>query len=186
MNFLKPAQALVLGVLIAGPASAAEFIAYEGKDAIQEGVGGEKKSVDNIDFWSNGAPPRKFKILGYLNDKRHKTGLVGMARMAGLESSIAKDAKKVGGDAVILVGSEVETRGYVGQSQTNSMGNARLSGNTVYGNGTAQTITQFAAVQKQHSRYAVIQYLPEESTAVPAPEPASATETATSPRVETQ
>lgn len=174
---LKHLSAFLLLAALSLPAVAADFTAYEGKNAIQEGDGGEKKTVDGVDFWSNGAPPRKFKLLGYLNDRRHKTGLVGKVRMSGLESDIAEEAKKAGGDAVILVGAEAETTGYVGQAQTNTQANARVSGNNVYGNSNAWTNTQAVAVQKQNSRYAVIKYLPDEpaaATEAPAETPEAA------------
>src|SRR5665213_3594899 len=79
-----------------------QFLAYEGRNAIHQGQGGEKKTVNGVDFWSNGDPPHKFKVLGSLTDRRHETGLVGMVRMSTLESDNAKAARAAGGDAVIL------------------------------------------------------------------------------------
>jgi hypothetical protein len=61
---------------------------------VREGTGGEKKTVDGIDFWANGAPPRKFQIIGFITDSRLKTGLIGMMRMSGLESSVAQRSEK--------------------------------------------------------------------------------------------
>jgi hypothetical protein len=175
----------ILMVLALGSVAAVadDFVAYEGKDAVQEGRGGEKKTVDGIDFWSNGAPPQKFQLLGYINDTRMKSGLLGKMRMSGLESSIAKEAKKAGGDAVILMGTETETKGYVGLSNTNSQATSTTYGNTngtisgttngntttgqFQGNTNSTTTTQAhsfstgasAAVQNQHTRYAVVKYL---------------------------
>jgi len=140
-------------------ALAGDFIAYEGKDSIQEGTGGEKKTVDGIDFWSNGAPPRKFKLLGYINDARLKSGLIGKLRMSGLESSIAKEAKQVGGDAVILADASAETTGYVGMSNTSAQASATNSGNQTTAQEHSWTTGATVAVQKQHSRYAVVKYL---------------------------
>ena len=143
-------------------ASAAEFTRFEGPNSTFEGGGGEKRTVDGVDFWSNGEPPRRFQLLGYIEDKRHKTGLVGMVRMSGLESAIAKEAKDAGGDAVILVDSHAETTGYVSQGQTSANSSAYGGGNNVYASGHAWTNAQTAAVQKQLSRYAVVKYLPDE------------------------
>jgi hypothetical protein len=155
-------------------AHAADFVSYEGKDAIQEGNGGEKKTVDGVDFWSNGAPPRKFKIIGYITDSRLKSGLIGMMRMSGLDSSIAKEAKNAGGDAVILTNSEVVNKGYINNTQTNATTTANTSGNvnSTTGNFGATTTAQgqsnstsFAApVEQQHSRYAVIKYWVDDSS----------------------
>jgi hypothetical protein len=173
---------------VLGPKSsvlAGDFVAYEGKDAIQEGIGGEKKTVDGIDFWSNGAPPRRFQLLGYITDSRMKTGLIGMIRMSGLESSIAKQARDAGGDAVILAESGTETTGYVGQTHTTGQATATTNGST-YGNnyqsntkvwGSSNGYSQTAAVKTQHSRYAVVKYLPDSDTGNPI---ASSTPDATS------
>jgi hypothetical protein len=176
----KVCIALSAFLLSSSIASASDFVSYEGKDAIQEGTGGEKKIVDGIDFWSNGAPPRKFKIIGFITDSRLKSGLIGMIRMSGLDSSIAKEAKKAGGDAVILTTSEAVTKGFISNTQTNSTSTANTSGNinaTTSGNATTGTFgatttasgqsnsTTFAApVQQQHTKYAVITYLEDDST----------------------
>ena len=167
---------LLLGSAIV---SASDFVSYEGKDAIQEGTGGEKKIVDGVDFWSNGAPPRKFKIIGYVTDSRLKSGLIGMIRMSGLDSSIAKEAKKAGGDAVILTNLEAVTKGFISNTQTNTTTTANTSGNinaNTYGNTTTGTFgatttgsgqsnsnTFAAPVQQQHTKYAVIKYLADDS-----------------------
>ena len=127
-----------------------DFTAYEGKDAVQEGTGGEKKTVDGVDFWSNGAPPRKSKLLGFIADNRMKSGLIGKMRMAGLESSVAKEAKEAGGDAVILAGSETETKGSVGQTQSTGNATANSYGNSTTAWGHSSGTTQTAAVQTQH------------------------------------
>jgi len=160
--------------------SATDFVSYEGKDAIQEGTGGGKKMMDGIEFWSDGAPPRIFKIIGYVTDSRLKSGLIGMIRMSGLDSSIAKEAKKAGGDAVILTNSEAVTKGSISNTHTNTTSTANTSGNinaTTSGNTTAGTFgaattasgqsnsTTFAApVQQQHTKYAVIKYLADDSS----------------------
>ena len=169
---------LLLGCSIV---SAADFVSYEGKDSIHQGNGGEKKTVDGVDFWANGAPPRTFKVIGYITDSRLKTGLIGMIRMSGLESSIAKTAKKAGGDAVILSNSESETIDHINNSYTNSTVranttgniNATTSGNTSTGTygaattaqGQSFTTTDSVAVERQHTKYAVIKYLVDEPSA---------------------
>jgi hypothetical protein len=138
-------------------ASASEFVAYEGRDAVQQGNGGEKKSVNGVDFWSNGAPPRKFKIIGYVTDSRLKSGLIGMIRMSGRNSSIAKEAKKAGGDAVILTNSEAVSKEYISNTQTNTATTA----NTTQGQSSNATIA--VPVEQQHTKYAVIKYLADNS-----------------------
>src|SRR5579871_3479959 len=91
--------ALIFDLSLAGAASAApEFLAYDGKNAIQEGQGGEHKSINGVDFWMRGAPPRRFQLIGSLTDERHKTGLWGAIRMSSLETDIAKAALAAGGN----------------------------------------------------------------------------------------
>lgn len=153
---------IVALTLVTAPllAMAGDFIAYEGKDSVQEGTGGAKKTVDGIDFWSDGAPPRPFKLLGYIDDTRHKSGLFGLARMAGLEGSIAKTARKNGGDAVILITSEAQTKGIA--TQSHETGNATVSsygGNQATVNGSTSGNSWATRVENQHSRYAVVKYL---------------------------
>ena len=113
------ATALLLSGLCATHSFAAEFVPYQGKTDIKEGDGGGKKTVDGIDFWSDGDPPLKYKLLGFLIDERHKSGLFGSFAMSSLETDIAADAKNAGGDAVILLSSEIETYGAGGNHQRN-------------------------------------------------------------------
>jgi hypothetical protein len=151
--------------LLAAPALAApEFLRYYGKDALQEGRGGEMKQVEGVDFWENGTPPRHFEIIGFLKDRRHKTGVFGAMRMSGLEKAIAKAAKEAGGDGVILIGSDTEVTGYATTGQAQATG----YGNNVQAYGSSMS----SPVAKQNSRFAVIRYVPAPSPATAAP-PAS-------------
>jgi len=144
---------------LSASAFADDFTAYEGKNTIFDGNGGEKTTVDGVDFWSNGAPPRKFKLLGYIEDTRLKSGVFGKIRMSGLQSTIAKETKKAGGDAAILVDANAETTGSVGFSNTNAQASATSYGNTATAQGHSFTTGATAAVQHQHTRYAVVKYL---------------------------
>jgi hypothetical protein len=171
---------IVLATNMHAPAWGQEFIGYEGKNAISEGDGGAKKTVDGIDIWSDGAPPRRFQLLGYINDTRHKTGIWGKISMSNLDSDIADVAKKNGGDAVILMDSNAETIGTVGNAFSTSNGSSMTNGNVGASHWNSATTAQStgtttgfsAAVQKQHSKYAVVKYLKSEDTSTPrAPEP---------------
>ncbi|WP_162782207.1 hypothetical protein [Arenimonas caeni] len=166
--------ALLLSVLACPALAAPEFSRYYGKDAVQEGQGGEMKVVEGIEFWSNGAPPRRFEVIGYLSDRRHATGLIGAMRLKGLEKAIAKAARENGGDAVILVGAEREVVGFASSANAN----ANSTGpNSASAWGSSATVP----VAKQNTRYAVIRFLPdlpaeteEDSPAEGAAEPAEA------------
>lgn len=171
-SILSKSISAVFLVLFASSALALDFVGYEGKDSIKEGQGGSKKTVAGIDFWSDGLPPFKFKLLGYVTDKRLKSGLFGMLSMSSLETDVASEAKKVGGDGVIVVGSEAETTGSVGFAQGNLM--QRSHGAQFSGFGST------AQVQKQNSKYAVVQYMKEVSA-----EPVAPSAPATAPVVAT-
>lgn len=130
-----------------------DFVAFEGKSAMREGEGGAKKTVEGVDFWSDGAPPRRFTLIGYITDRRQKSGLFGMASMASLEKDVALVAKKNGADAVILMASDAETIGSVGNAFVQRSGN--------FGSGFGAT----AAVQKNNSKFAVLKYVSEAQVA---------------------
>jgi hypothetical protein len=173
-TFLVVIAAIALAV--ATIVQAQEFLPYEGKNAISEGDGGTKKIVDGIEFWADGAPPKQLKLLGYITDRRHKTGLLGKISMSNLESDVAKVTKENGGDAVILVSSEAETVGAVG----NSAGSARTYGNTTRGSSFGST----SAVQKNNSKYAVVKYIPKETQAAEPKAPAAKPESTPLPAIE--
>ena len=125
-------------------AQAQEFQAWEGKPVIHEGQGGTKEVVDGIDFWDRGEPPRKYQIIGYIHDRRHKSGIVGKISMSHLRSDVAAVAKQAGGDAVMPVSSTTDTVGAVGYGHT-------------VGNGGAVGVGH--SIQKEESEFAVIKYI---------------------------
>ncbi len=153
---MKIRNLLVLAALLVAPdlVQAQEFTRYHGKDTIQEGMGGEMQEIDGIEFWTHGMPPRRFQLLGYITDSRLKSGLIGMARMKGQARSVCQKAKEVGADAVVQVGSEVETTGHV----SNAFAQGQRAGQSSHAFGSAQT----TAVQRNHARFAVLKYLPDE------------------------
>jgi hypothetical protein len=163
MHLLALSTLVLLSFLHANEPWAQEFQAYEGKNAVREGEGGTKKTVDGVDFWSDGAPPYRFKLIGFITDRRHKTGLVGMISMSNLEGSIAEVAKKNGGDAVIQVSSEAETVGVVTNNYGTAQGTATTSGSTTNFNATGWSNGAAAKVQKQNSKFAVIKYMKDTS-----------------------
>ena len=132
MHYLKLFLFVCL-VSASSVAAAEEFTAYEGKNAIREGEGGAKKTVNGTDFWTEGAPPYPFKILGFINDSRRKSGLFGAIRMSSLESDIAALAKANGGDAVITSASESETIGTFGAGNSAATGTATTNNGTTTG-----------------------------------------------------
>jgi hypothetical protein len=87
-----------------------DYQPYEGRpDAVWEGQGGTKLVVDGIDFWDNGAPPRKYKVVGFA------TGAVGAGYGADsiIRSAIASKVKAQNGSAAILVTGNTSSLGFV-------------------------------------------------------------------------
>jgi hypothetical protein len=64
--------------------------------------------MNGIDYWTNGTPPRKYRVLGTLTDKRRMSGLT--PDVAG-SSSVAKATKAAGGDAVIITSQREQSIG---------------------------------------------------------------------------
>ena len=131
---------LLAAVLILAGCSTTDFQSWEGRDSVIEGQGGVKKIVDGMDMWTNGDPPRRFRILGIIDDERPG----GLIPMAELKDGIVKKAREHGGDAVILLSSSDQLLGYA-QSYGNSVGS--------FGTPTTVPLTRCA------SKFVVIKYL---------------------------
>jgi hypothetical protein len=87
--------------------SSARFTEYHGSEVFQ-GTGGSVRAVDGIDFWKNGEPDRKYKILGIIEESRgYRLPFGRFSRLfsdsGDRDSAIAKAAHKHGGDAVVFV-----------------------------------------------------------------------------------
>lgn len=123
------------------------FATYEGKPVIKTGEGGTKITKNGIDYWTSGEPPRRFQVIGMIEDKRDEDWDGGHAVGS---PSIAGKVKKAGGDAVIL------------QSQDE----AGKSG--AYGSATGGFGFLFSGGSKTITKMVVVKYLPEETpTATP-------------------
>lgn len=106
---------------------------------IVEGTGGAKITKNGIDYWTTGTPPRKYQIIGYVQDKRDEEwdggGAIG-------SRNIANKVKKAGGNAVIIQSQEEA-------GSTGSFGTGQIGG--LFLGGGSKTIT----------RMVVVKYLPE-------------------------
>lgn len=145
---MKKAIAVVLiltASLLAGCATT-EYKAYEGKGNVFDGKGGTKVVVDGMEIWDNGEPPRKFKILGIIDDER-PGGLIPMAQLRG---DMVKKAREAGGDAIIQLNNDLQITGYYtsGSASANAYGNSA----NAYGSSTT------TAVRSNFARFAVIKY----------------------------
>jgi hypothetical protein len=138
--------ALVFGASAPALAQAKiDFAAYEGPPRIEQGEGGTKITKNGIDYWTTGTPPRRYQIIGFVQDRRDEFWDGGQAIGS---PKIAKKVKAAGGDAVII-----QTQEEAGQS------GGLASGNPFYAwgmSGGSKTITRMLAVK----------YLPDEAAPV--------------------
>jgi hypothetical protein len=63
--------------------------------------------VKGVEFWANGAPPRKFAILGVVTSEIG----AGYGDEAIIQSSVGTRVKEVGGDAAIQINDNPTFRG---------------------------------------------------------------------------
>lgn len=124
-----------------------QFAAYEGPDSVQEGRGGTRMTRNGVDYWTTGAPPRRYQIIGIVTDNK----CLG-SRLCGDpidRPAIADMVKANGGDAVIVLGKSNDARGMVG-------------GASAYGGGNFATGYGWSAAISDHaSSMLVIRYPPE-------------------------
>ncbi len=74
---MKYIKMILLGATLALSACSTTYYTYSGSP-VYTGQGGASKNVNGIDFWVIGTPPRKYCIIGYIQDSR-KAGIIEMA-----------------------------------------------------------------------------------------------------------
>jgi hypothetical protein len=134
---------------------------------VAQGQWGTRKVVNGVDIWTSGEPPRKYRVLGVINDTRG----AGVVPMAGYYSGIAAKVKQYGGDAAIEMSSQrqyVGTASFANATTTTSggyTGTGYRSGNVVGVNGTVNTTSSTLAsgtsvpLFKHHGQFLVVKYL---------------------------
>jgi hypothetical protein len=140
--------AFVLAVtLLCIGCTSTDFQSWEGRNSVVEGHGGTKKVVDGMDVWTHGDPPRRFKVLGIIEDERPG----GIIPMAQLKHDIVQKARQNGGNAVIFVSSASQLAGYYTASSASAYGYGNSA--TAFGSSTTVPLT------RRSSTYVVIRYL---------------------------
>lgn len=134
-----------LALFLAGCAST-EFTPWVG-EAVTQGTGGTRRTVNGIDIWENGTPPVRYRILGIIDDSRDD------APFFDAYKDVTAKAREVGGDAVILVTAE---RFRTGATITPSTTTVERSGNTLYATSTPGFVSD--SFQKD-SKWQVVKYL---------------------------
>lgn len=134
-------------VLFMAGCATTEYKSFEGNAKVFEGMGGTKVVVEGMELWDNGDPPRKFKVLGIIDDERPG----GLIPMAQLRSDVVKKAREAGGDAIVQLGSQSKITGYY----TSGSASAYAYGNSATAYGSSNTMP----VHRNMSKFAVIKYV---------------------------
>ena len=138
--------AFLICTLLFGGCATTKYQEFVGSE-VHKGTGGTRRIVDGIEIWENGTPPRKYKIVGVIDDKRG-TGLI--SRLSK-DKSIAATAKKYGGDAILFMEEKSERRGFF--HNMNSTTTHYTNTSETHGSGYSRTNT------KKLSKWAVIKYV---------------------------
>jgi len=133
--------------LLCAACASTEFQAWEGRNSVVEGRGGTRKVVDGMDIWTFGDPPRRFKVLGIIQENRPG----GRIPMAQMKHDIVAKARESGGDAVTLVSSQRQLAGYYTSGEATAYGYGNFA--SAYGSSTTIPLTRNTAT------FVVIKYL---------------------------
>jgi hypothetical protein len=123
-----------------------EALPYQG-GGVFVGQEGAAKNVNGIDFWLTGSPPRKFQIVGYIQDSRPNRGIP----LLTMYPDLAKAAKSLGGDGVLIQSESIQYAGSV--SSGNTFVSPLGSGLVATGSGISVPLTQ------REGHFLVIKYL---------------------------
>ncbi len=82
--------------------SSGTFESYSGPSEFT-GQGGSKRTVDGMDIWDSGLPPRRCRLLGFILQRNASDqSVLSVIANMDTENEIIKQAKEVGGDAIVL------------------------------------------------------------------------------------
>lgn len=111
MRKLIVAAVAILMVSTTAAEARGQFIPYEGDNARHTGTGGTSIARDGVEFWTSGTPARRFEILGTLSDTR-ASGVTSPDPVGS--ASLARQARRLGGDGLILASRSERRDGFVG------------------------------------------------------------------------
>ena len=117
-------------------------------DNVYVGRGGTRSVQDGMDIWVDGDPPRRYRVLGIINDQRFNE----VKPMSQLPSDVVKEAREVGGQALIRFSTRSEVIAYKNIDGTTS-GTAQGTAAAATGGATATPIRRNTAL------FLVIQYV---------------------------
>jgi len=167
ITLLAKSAPLLAAISLAGCAST-EFQQVESQGPlVGQGQWGTRKIVDGVDIWTSGAPPRKYRVLGVINDTRIDAPYWN----AVFYHDIASKVKQHGGNAAIVVSSRSQYTGTVSFANATTTTSGGFTGTGYrYGNvvdvagnvnTTSNTFASGASIPayKHHAQFLVIKYL---------------------------
>jgi hypothetical protein len=150
---MKLYRIAALALLLAG-CSSTQYFPYQGSGQLV-GNGGATLRMNGVDLWINGSPPRKFYIVGYIEDMRPG----GPGPMSMRNYRLTQKAHEAGGDGVLVLSDRSQYVGTYSMGNAFTTANASFYGNSLYGsaftNATAFSMPMF----RREGRYYVIKYL---------------------------
>lgn len=90
---------LLLATSLLVACATVDFQPYEARSTVFDGTGGTKVVVDGVDFWANGTPPRRYKLLGVVSSEIG----AGVGAESLIRTAVSAEVKKRGGSAAIEV-----------------------------------------------------------------------------------
>lgn len=146
---MKTIWAVFLGITVSALVACTattEFKAFRAQESVFVGQGGTKVVVDGMEVWDDGDPPRKFQVLGYIDDERR-----GGLAMLQFRTDMVKKARETGGDAIVQLSSRSRITGYyTADALTTDAG-----GNPV----TGLDVSMAMPVRRHVAKFAVIKFL---------------------------
>jgi hypothetical protein len=100
-------SALSVAVSVSGCAST-EYTPNEGRRTTVQGKGGERIVVDGMEIWDADGPPRRYEVIGTIDDQRSG----GALPLVNWQSSIVRKAREAGGSALVQVRRDSQPAGY--------------------------------------------------------------------------
>lgn len=151
MKFLYVSVLTGLVLLFANCAQPTTYHAWQGGE-VTSGSGGVKKDVDGVEVWIQGKPRQKHRVIGYIEDERPG----GRFQRKRIHAALVQKAIENGGDAVVVLSSDVENLGSTTSAPTYTVSPTYVPSNpySIQSSGTHST-----ALLKIYTKALVIKYI---------------------------
>lgn len=98
---------IAAGLLLAA-CSTAQFQPAGGKAQVAQGRGGLLRVQDGLEVWDADGPPRRYEVLGRIDDER----MGGALERPTWDASVVKLARQAGGSALMELRRDAQGAGY--------------------------------------------------------------------------